>query len=88
MNTQWVAVKHPSTAYGQWLVSPKDFFLTYKHIPDCHANIMISGMEEVSDHTYAALDGSDGRELLIQAGLEILDNPVWYFQVPGYVEVE
>ena len=47
-----------------------DIFLIHMRIPN---------MEEVMDHTYHALDGSDGIELLKSVGLQIEEHPQWYY---------
>lgn len=39
-------------------------------------------------HTLWAKEGSDGKQMLTEYGFEIIDNPVWYFQKPGYVDVD
>ena len=79
MITKWIALKHKTNRFGHWSISPKDYFELHGSIPDVHANLEIPGMEETMDHTYVSRDGSDGRPLLIRAGLEICDDPVWYF---------
>ncbi len=84
----WVALKHKDDSFGEWSISPKDYFMKHGYIPDCHANLNVFGMDEVSDHTLLSKDGSDGKQLLIDAGFEILENPVWYFDKPDYKYVE
>lgn len=84
----WIALKHKTSSFGQWCISPKAYFDEYGRIPDYHAKLKVPGMEEVMDHTLAALDDSDGRDLLVATGFEIVDNPEWYFQRPGYVPDE
>jgi len=84
----WVALKHKDNDFGEWCISPKDYFLKNCHIPDCHAKLNVFGMDEVSDHTLLAKDGSDGKQLLLDAGFEILENPVWYFEKPDYKYIE
>lgn len=84
----WVALKHKDNAFGEWCISPKDYFLKNSYIPDCHAKLNVFGMDEVSDHTLLAKDGSDGKQLLLDAGFEILENPVWYFEKPDYTYIE
>ena len=84
----WVALKHKDNAYGEWCISPKDYFLKNGYIPDCHAKLNVFGMDEVSDYTLLAKDGSDGKQLLLDAGFEILENPVWYFEKPDYKYIE
>lgn len=83
-NQQLIAIKHNTSVYGEWCICPLDFWLKRACIPDSHLNIRIFGMEEVSDHTYITKDGSDGIELLKMNGIEIINNPVWYFQKPNY----
>ena len=80
----WIAVKHHSNVYGEWCIAPKDYFDKHGRIPDTHANRKIEGMEEVMDHCYRVKGYGDGRYELTRAGYEILENPVWYFQRPGY----
>lgn len=77
--TGWIAMKHKSNGFGEWSISPKAFFEEHGKIPDCHANLIVAGMEEVSDHTLVTRDGSDGRQLLTDAGFEIDNNPAWYY---------
>lgn len=84
MITNWIALKHPTSEFGEWCISPKSFFEKRGYIPDCYANLHVPGMEEVMDHTLAALDNTDGRDHLVAAGFEIIDDPVWYFQREGY----
>lgn len=81
MISGWIALKHKTNPFGEWSISPKDYFEQYGRIPDGHANLHLEkeGLDEVMDHTLQARDSSDGRSLLIQAGFEILENPVWYF---------
>jgi len=84
----WVALKHKDDDFGEWCISPKDYFLKHGHIPDTKAKLNIAGMDEVSDHTLLAKDGIDGKQALLDAGFEILENPVWYFEKPDYKYVE
>jgi hypothetical protein len=84
----WVALKHKDDDFGEWSISPKDYFLANGYIPDMKSQLVISGMDEVSDHTLLAKDGSDGKQLLLDAGFEILENPVWYFEKPDYKYIE
>lgn len=84
MNEGWIALKHKSNDFGEWSISPKAHFEAHGSIPDGHANLETAGMEEIMDHTLRAKDGSDGRALLLFNGFEIVDNPVWYFDRPGY----
>lgn len=88
MNDDWIALKHRTNEYGQWSISPRAFFSQHGFIPDGHANLLTPGLEEVADHTLQVLDDSDGRERLVQAGFTIEDNPMWYFERPGYVPDE
>lgn len=76
----WIATKHKSNGFGEWSISPKEYFLTFSSIPDCHANLETPGLEEVMDHTLrTTLNGDDGKDLLVSLGFEILENPIWYF---------
>ena len=84
----WVALKHKNDAFGEWSISPKAYFLANGYIPDMESKLSINGMDEVNDHTLLAKDGSDGRQLLLNAGFEILENPVWYFEKPDYKYIE
>lgn len=79
MYYDWIAVKHGTTAFGDWLISPKIYFDNYGKIPDGHSNLNIPGMEEVSDHLFRALNNSDGVSLLLAVGLVIEENPKWYW---------
>jgi hypothetical protein len=72
-------MKHPTDDEGCWCISPKEYFDKYGKIPDTKADLTLDGLDEVSDHTLMATDGSDGRQLLLDAGFEILENPKWYF---------
>lgn len=84
----WIALKHKDNSFGEWCISPKEFFLKHGFIPDTKANLNIAGMDEVSDHTLLVKDSSDGKQALLNAGFEILENPIWYFEKPNYVYVE
>lgn len=86
MVSGWIALKHKSDPFGQWSISPRAYFEKHGHIPDSKAKLNVPGMDEVMDHTLVAKDGSDGRELLLAAGFEIEEKPVWYFERPGYTE--
>lgn len=79
MISGWIALKHRTSNFGEWLISPKEYFEKFGRIPDCHANLKVPGMEEVSDHTLKTLDGSDGVSLLLSAGFAIEENPNWYW---------
>lgn len=78
------AVKHKTCEYGEWCLVPKDYWGKYARIPDSHLNLKIPGMQEVSDHTYQTTDGTDGVSNLTNAGITILETPIWYFELPGY----
>ena len=78
-NAGWVAVKHKSSSFGDWCIAPRKYFETHGRIPDWHADLITPGLDEVSDHTLRATDGSDGRALLEASGFFILENPIWYF---------
>jgi hypothetical protein len=75
----WVALKHKTSPDRQWCISPKSYFEQHGSIPDCHANLSLSGVDEVMDHTLAVTAEGDDRQHLESLGFEILDNPVWYF---------
>lgn len=62
-----------------WYIDDKDSFLETGRINDCHLNYHIEGMEEIADHLYQTIDGTDGVINLQQVGIEIIDNPVWYY---------
>lgn len=81
----YVALKHQDDGFGEWSISPKEYFLEYGKIPDNHANLNVFGMEESQAHMLTAIDGSDGRLNLLNAGLEILDTPIWYFDRSDYI---
>jgi hypothetical protein len=84
----WIALKHKDNDFGEWCISTKDYILKHGYIPDTKAKLNVAGMDEVSDHTLLAKDGSDGKQALLDAGFEILENPVWYFEKPDYKYVE
>lgn len=62
-----------------WYVENKEYFSKHGRINDCHLGYHIEGMQEISDHLYQTIDGTDGVLDLQQADIEILDNPVWYY---------
>jgi hypothetical protein len=70
--------KNPTGTKEQWCIVNIDYWIQNGHMQDGHANIAITGMEEVSDHTYEKLPSyqqSDAKQLLTQAGFTIIDNP-------------
>lgn len=87
-NSGWIALKHPTDKFGEWSISPKSYFEEHGHIPDGKANLNVPNMEEAQDHTLTTLDGTDGRNHLKAAGIEIADNPVWFFEKSNYKQAE
>ena len=62
-----------------WYIENEEYFLKHGRINDCHLDYHIEGMQEIADHLYQTIDGTDGVVDLQQANIEIIDNPVWYY---------
>lgn len=78
--SNFCAVKHLSHTYREWGIVDKEHFKNNGTMKDCHLNLDIPGMEEVSDSTYVTLDKTqDGRDLLEKAGIDIEEKPLWWF---------
>ena len=82
MYSSYIAVKHKSQDFGEWCVTPKDYFDACGRIPDSHSDLDIPGMEEVCDSTYRSTDGSDGVASLLAVGIVVEENPVWWWDEP------
>jgi hypothetical protein len=81
-----IAIKHPTSEFGEWCISPKWYFRRHGRIPDTKANLNLPHLDEIMDHVLKSTDGSDGEHLLSRYGIEVVRNPIWYFQreeVPG-----
>lgn len=90
VGTGYFAVENKQSL-GEWWIVPIDYWEKHHRIKDGHANLKVFGMEEVADHTYRAkreYSLYSERELLMRSGFTILDNPVWYYQLPGYNSYE
>ena len=79
-NTYLTAIKSKNPIYNnEWCITPKWYFRLYGRIPDTKSQMDLEGFDEIMDHVFLAKDGSDGLSLLKKHGIEILDNPVWYY---------
>jgi hypothetical protein len=76
---KWVAVKHKITRDGYYLITPLDYFLEKGSIPDSKSGLKLEGLEEVSDHEVTAKPGYNTETQLALCGIEILTDPIWYF---------
>ena len=79
LKDKWVAIKHKTTNEGFWLISKLDYFILKGSIPDGKSGLKIDGVDEVSDHEVCAKKGYCIDAQLALAGIEKLEDPIWYF---------
>lgn len=80
MKKKYVAMKNPHEE-GSWCVCPKTFFLKNGHLISENADFEIDGMFEIEEHTFEAEGKKDPKKCLVKAGFEILEDPIWYWDV-------
>ena len=80
---QIAVFKHPEDRDGLWCISPLDYFIDNGELPSENIDVVIDGMEFVDDrygsNTIKAINGGSGLVELMMANVEIIKDPIWYF---------
>jgi len=79
---KWIATPYNSLPRS-WSIIPKSFFERFGKIPDWHVGCFVDylpGWSECANHIIQYDDTIvDPKQSLIDAGFEIVEDPVWYF---------
>lgn len=70
---------------GKWHIAPLKYWEANHYIPDFHSGLEIPGYTETNEHTFTPNEPDttqqQQRENLAQLGLQVLDNPVWWYDI-------